>query len=54
MQELGLRGNKILMLQDAGYSFEEAYIYVQNEDVEMCSTNNPIDNLPIDFNMNCD
>lgn len=46
MQELGLRGNKIKMLQDVGYTFEEAYIYVQTEDVEMQGRESLMEFLP--------
>ena len=50
MQELGLRGNKIKLLQDAGYSFEDACTYVRLQDVEHEVYNNPLNMVGVDFN----
>lgn len=49
MQELGLRGNKIKMLQDAGYSFKDACTYVALEDTEQEVYNNPLNMVSVDF-----
>ena len=50
MQELGLRGNKIKLLQDAGYSFEDACTYVRLQDTEHDTYNNPLNMVGMDFN----
>ena len=51
MQELGLRGNKIRLLQDAGYSFDEACVYIDLQPVDHLDYDNPLNMVGVDFSV---
>ena len=51
MQELGLRGNKIKLLQDAGYSFDEACVYIDLQPVDHSYYDNLLNMVGVDFSV---